>query len=81
VDANEGRRAVGLVTLDTVDVDDPALAVDLGDLALAALVFAADDADFVVFADGERAGLFIGSVMRRGWDTVTTHVVLSAQLL
>ena len=53
VDADGYGGAVGLVAGDTVDVDHPFLTVDLGDLALAALVFAADDADFVIFADRE----------------------------
>jgi len=51
VDSDGGGGAVGLVPLDTVNVDNPFLAVDLGDLALTTLVFAADDADLVVLAD------------------------------
>lgn len=43
--------------MDAVDVDDPLLAVDLGDLALASLVGTADNLDLVVLADGDRAGL------------------------
>ena len=57
MDADGRGRAVGLVPLNAVDVDDPLLAVHLRDLALAALVLAAHDAHFVVFADWERAGL------------------------
>jgi len=48
VDANRDRRAVRLVPLDTVDVDDPLFTVDLGDLSLTTLVFSADNPDFVI---------------------------------
>lgn len=57
VDANVGGRAVCLVAGDTLNVDYPLLAVDLGDLALPTLVFPADDADLIVLADGERSDL------------------------
>lgn len=57
MDADGSGGAVGLVALYTVDVDHPFFTVDLGDFALSALVFAAHDADFVVLADGEGAGL------------------------
>ena len=50
VDANRDRRAVRLVPLDTVDVDNPLFTVDLGDLSLTTLVLSTDDSDFVVFA-------------------------------
>lgn len=39
-------------------MDDPLLAVDLGDLSLAALVRAADDEDLVVLVDGDGADLW-----------------------
>ena len=51
VDANGGRRAVRLVPLHTVNVDNPLLAVDLGNLALPALVLAPDDPDLVILAN------------------------------
>lgn len=57
MDSDGGGRTVGLVPLDTVDVDNPFLAVHLGDLALTALVFAADNADLVILADRQRAAL------------------------
>lgn len=57
VDSDGGRCAVRLVALDTLNVNHPLLAVHLCDLALPALVLSAHDADFVVLADGERAGL------------------------
>ena len=60
--ANGHRGAVGLVALDTVDMDDPFFAVDLCYFALAALVFSANDSDFVVLADGEGAGLRDGVI-------------------
>ena len=52
VDTDGYRRAIRLVTLDTVYVDNPLLAVDLGDLALPALVLAPDDPDLVILANG-----------------------------
>ena len=57
VDADGSRRAVGLVPLDTVDVDDPLLAVDLGDLALTTLVLSAHNPDLVVLANRDGADL------------------------
>ena len=53
VDANGGRRAVRLVPLHTVNVDNPLLAVHLGDLALPTLVLSADDPDLVILANGK----------------------------
>jgi len=52
VDANRDRRAIRLVPLDTIDVDNPLFTVDLGDLSLATLVFSADNPDFVILANG-----------------------------
>lgn len=52
MDTNGDRCAVRFVALNTVDVDDPLLTVYLRDLALPALVLAADNSDLVVFADG-----------------------------
>lgn len=52
VDADGDRRAVRLVALDTVDVDNPLLAVDLGDLALPALVLPPNNPDLVILANG-----------------------------
>lgn len=51
VDSNRGACAVRLVSLHTVDMDDPLLAVDLDDLALTTLEFSADNSDFIIFAD------------------------------
>ena len=51
VDTDGYRRAVGLVALHTVNVNDPLLTVDLGDLALPALVFATNDPDLIILAD------------------------------
>ena len=51
VDANGYRLAVRLVALNTVNVDNPLLAVYLGNLALPALVLAADDPDLVILPD------------------------------
>ena len=52
VDTDGCCRAVRLVPLDTVDMDDPLLAVHLCDLALPTLVFAPDDPDLVILANG-----------------------------
>lgn len=52
VDANGDGGAVRLVTLNTVDVDHPLLAVHLGDLALTTLVLAPHDPDLIILADG-----------------------------
>ena len=52
VDADGDGSTVRLVALDTVDVDNPLLAVHLGHLALTTLVLAPDDPDLVILADG-----------------------------
>lgn len=59
VDAEGDGLARGLVAGDALDVDNVFEAVDRGDLALAALVGAADDGDLVVLADGDRADLLM----------------------
>ena len=58
VDAQRHRLTVGFLAGDALDVDDIFETVDGGDFALAAFVGAADDGDFVVFADGHRADLY-----------------------
>ena len=50
---NRRRRTVRLITLDAIDVDDPLLAVHLGNLALPALVLPPDDANLVILANRE----------------------------
>ena len=50
MDANGHARAVCLVPLDTIDVNDPLLAVHLGDLAIAPLVLPPDDPYFVILS-------------------------------
>jgi len=52
VDTNGDRRAVRLVPLDAIDVDNPLFTVDLGDLSLTTLVFSTDNPDFVILTDG-----------------------------
>ena len=52
VDANGNRRAVRLVPLDAIDVDDPLFTVDLSDLSLATLVLSTDNPDLVILANG-----------------------------
>lgn len=56
-DAEGNGLAVGFLTGDAVDVDDPLETVDSCDLALAALVGATDNGDLIVLADGDRADL------------------------
>jgi hypothetical protein len=57
VDAEGDGLSGGLVAGDALDVDHVLEAVDGCDLALAALVAAADDGDLVVLADGDAADL------------------------
>jgi len=59
-DAEGHALAVALLAGDALDVDDVFEAVDGDDFALAAFVGAARDEDFVVFADGDRADLWVG---------------------
>jgi len=65
VDSDGGGGTVGLVPLDTVDVNNPFLAVDLGDLALTAFVLSADNADLVIFANGQRAAVVLATELLR----------------
>lgn len=57
VDADGHTRAVRLVALHTVDMDDPLLPVNLGNLSFTALVLPSDNPDLVVLANGDGAGL------------------------
>lgn len=57
VDTDGDGLAVGLLTGDTLDVDDIFQAVDGDDLALTALVGATGDDDLVVFSYGDCANL------------------------
>ena len=58
VDANGSSGTVRLVPLHTLNVDNPLLAVHLGDLALTTLVLSADDADLVILANGDGSDLY-----------------------
>lgn len=53
MDPQRDGLPVGFFAHDPLDMDDIFEAVDGGDFATAALVGAADDGDFVVFADGD----------------------------
>lgn len=66
VDGEGHRGTVGLLTDHALDVYDPLLAVDLGDLALTALVGATDNEDLVVLVDGDGADLRSRSRGARG---------------
>lgn len=51
VDADGCGRAVRLVPLNAIDVDNPFFAVNLCDFSLTTLVFASNDPNFVIFAN------------------------------
>lgn len=85
VETQRDALAAGLVTGDTLDVDNVFETVDGGDLALTALVGATDDGDLVILADGDAADLIVvvnidhhGGKKNNGKGT---NVVLLAQLL
>ena len=59
MDANGGCRAVDLVAVHSVDVDDPLFAVDLGNLSITTLVFSPHNQDLVVLSYWNRADLEI----------------------
>merc|ERR1712093_790405 len=61
VDADGDGRAVGLLPVDTLDVDDVLLAVHLGDLSFPALVGTPGDEDLIVLANGDGAGRVLAS--------------------
>lgn len=50
-------RTVNLLTADTLNVNNPLLAVNLNNLAFTALVGTTDDHDFVILANGDGARL------------------------
>lgn len=52
MDPQRHRLSIGFLANDAFDVDDILKAIDGDDFAGAAFVGAADDGDFVVFADG-----------------------------
>jgi hypothetical protein len=56
-DTNGHGLAVGLLAGDALDLDEVLETVDRGDLALAALVGAPNDGDFVILADGDGSDL------------------------
>lgn len=58
MDGEGSGGAVRLLPVDPLNVDDPLLPVDLGDLALSALGRATDDQDLVVLADGDGSDLW-----------------------
>ena len=57
VDTNRRRGAVRFVTLNSVNIHNPLLAVHLRDFSFPAFKFAAHDAYFVVFTDGDCSNL------------------------
>ena len=82
VDADGNGGTVGLLAVDTLNVDDPLAAVDLDNLALATLEGATDDHDLVVLADGDGAGLEVTN-KEKGQKTIglatVIHRVLSSE--
>jgi hypothetical protein len=67
VDAERDALARDLLAGDALDVDHVLETVDGGDLALAALVAAADNGDLVVLSDGDAADLYGEARMSVGW--------------
>lgn len=65
MDAHVDGGAVHLLAGDPLDVDDPAAAVDLHHLALAALVGAAHNLHLVVLADRDGAHVVLVAELRR----------------
>lgn len=59
VDSDGDGGSGSLLAVNALNVDDPLLAVDLDNLALASLVGSANDLDLVVLADGDRASLLV----------------------
>ena len=53
MNADGHARTVRLVSLDTVYMDDPLLAVHLGDLALTPLVLPSDDSHLIILPYSE----------------------------
>jgi len=52
MNADGHARPVRLVSLDAVYMDNPLLAVHLGNLALTPLVLPSDDPNLIIFPDG-----------------------------
>ena len=58
VNTNIDRRAVGLLALNSLDVNDKLFAIDLNDLSdLLAFEVTAQDLDFIVLSDGNRPAI------------------------
>lgn len=57
VDTDRDRGTIGLLAVDALNVDNPLAAIDLDDLALATLVGATNDQNFVILADRDGANL------------------------
>jgi hypothetical protein len=84
VDAERDGLAGGLVAGDALDVDDVLEAVDGSDLALLALLGAADNGDLVILADGDAADLFSflsEAAVGEKFLSSATYVVLLTELL
>lgn len=52
-------RTIDLLPRDAFNVDDPLLSVDLNNFAFTTLVSSTDNLNFVVLADGHRAGVVL----------------------
>jgi hypothetical protein len=57
MNADRGGGSIGFVARNTVDMDHPFFAVDLGDLTLTALVLPTYNSNFIVFTDRDGTGL------------------------
>jgi len=68
MDANVDCCPVDLLTLNTLDVDDKLLTVDLNDLAnLLAFVMTSNNLHFIVLADGNTATVVLQSELLGQW--------------
>lgn len=82
MNADRHTRAIRLVPLDTIDVNNPLLAVHLRDLAIAPLVLPPDNPYFVILPYWKRPCLlhsWLSAYESIEWKNA--HVVLVAQLL
>ena len=59
VDADRDGGTVGLLAVNALNVDDPLATVDLDNLALTALVGAANNQNLIILADGDGTDLLI----------------------
>lgn len=64
VDANRGASAIDLVTLYSINVNDPFLAVHLRDLSVPSSVLAPHDAHLIILTNRDRSTLGMTNAQR-----------------